>query len=143
MGVVDASIMTAVYRPSDQHHATCLEFYQTALRDGEELAAPALLPVEVAAALIRQGVARDVVEQALVELESWLVLYPVSADLLQRARAVTLACGTRGADSIYVALAQLLGEQLVTNDHDQATRGGRVCETWNLHLGVKLAPSSS
>jgi predicted nucleic acid-binding protein len=139
--VVDASTMTAIYRPSEPHHAACMEFYAGALHRGEELAAPAFLLVEVAAALTRQHVARDRVESVVDELERWLVLYPVSADLLSRAREVALRCGTRGADSMYVALAGHLDDELVTVDVDQATRGGTVVQTWNLISGVRLQPT--
>jgi predicted nucleic acid-binding protein len=83
--------------------------------------------VEVAGALARRtGEARDA-ERAVAHLRRlrsarWIAL---TNDLVEHAAQLAATLRLRGADAVYVALADCLGIPLVTCDHEQRSRAAR------------------
>jgi predicted nucleic acid-binding protein len=53
-------------------------------------------------------------------------MYPVTFGLAERAAEIAAEYKIRGCDAIYVALAEQLGEELVTLDNEQLTRSTAV-----------------
>jgi predicted nucleic acid-binding protein len=140
MAVVDASVIAAMFLDTDVQHQLCLNYYAAALQAGEELSAPALLLLELKAAMARRRIEHAQIEAAAQEVQLGIVMYPVSADLLRRAEAVAVQCATRAADSLYIALAMQLGEELVTTDEEQAERGSCLAVTHDLLRDVVRRP---
>jgi predicted nucleic acid-binding protein len=55
-------------------------------------------------------------------------LIPLDRERARRAAALAAASGVRGADAVYLALAQELVENLVTLDRLQAEQGAKLVE---------------
>jgi predicted nucleic acid-binding protein len=88
------------------------------------LVEPAILPVEVGAALHRTGTeaesARAYAESLFAQPN--LTLVATDERMARRALALSLQCRLRGADALYVAAAQQYGARLVTLDAEQLER---------------------
>jgi predicted nucleic acid-binding protein len=129
MPVVDASVWVAFYHEADPAYLQCDAWVQAALSSGRRLVGPSLALSEVAAALTRLS-GRETATKAVEHLESRIELELVDLDLARARRAadVATATGVRGADAVYLALAQERGEVLVTLDRQQRERGGALVE---------------
>lgn len=125
MAVLDASVQIALVNRADPHREAALRWYRSAIAKAEPLHAPWVMVAELGSG-IRRGLGdRDLAQQAVQSLiaDGMVQLVPVDADLAARAAAIAIDHGIRGCDAVYVALAQALGEPLVTFDRQQSTRG--------------------
>lgn len=125
MAVLDASVQIALVNRADPHREAALRWYRSAIAKAEPLHAPWIIVAEVGSG-IRRGLGdRELAGQAVQSLiaDGMVQLVPVDADLAARAAAIAIDHGIRGCDALYVALAQALGESLVTFDQQQYTRG--------------------
>ena len=128
MAVIDASVAVALVNAQEKEHASCWMWFEEARRADEPVSAPAILLSELAAALSRgmgdAALARRVVQQwsssGLIEL------VPVTIGLAEQAAAIAADHRIRGCDAVYVALADLSGDALVTLDRQQLERGAAV-----------------
>jgi predicted nucleic acid-binding protein len=131
MIVVDASVWVSYLLPQDIHHFASEAWLDGYIQGGGKVAAPMLLLVEIAGAIRRRtgdmtlarqaiGTLANLPELSLVELDQSLSL--TAANL-----AATLAL--RGADTLYVTVAQALQAPLVTWDQEQLTRAGQLIQT--------------
>ena len=131
MAVLDASVYVALTNAREDHHEAAWKWFRQALVRGELVVAPVVILAEVAAALSRgqldPRLAGSVI-QRLVHSRS-VELVPVSHGLGQLAATIAATHRIRGCDAIYVALAQQLGDTLVTLDRQQLVRGASVVET--------------
>jgi predicted nucleic acid-binding protein len=121
---LDASVFVAACRPQEPGHEASRALL-AALREAETpLIEPAILPVEVAAALCRAGedmaLAQEYAE-AILSLPH-LTVAVVDDRLARRALALTTQCRSRGADALYVTVASQYGARLVTLDVEQLDR---------------------
>lgn len=128
MAVVDASVYVALANAQDVYHLRCRDWLQAC---EEQLWAPAILLSEVAAALSRGQRDPTLALKAVRYLRAsqQLKLVPVSAPLAFSAAQVAARQRIRGCDALYVALAQRLGEPLVTLDRQQLERSAALIET--------------
>jgi predicted nucleic acid-binding protein len=96
--------------------------------EGERLVAPAILVAEASAALSRGMGDRQLAQRVIYRLmHSRLIeLTPISLTLAQRAAEIAADYKIRGCDAVFVALAEQLGEELVTLDNEQLTRSTAV-----------------
>lgn len=125
MAVLDASVQIALVNRADPHREAALRWYRSAIAKAEPLHAPWIMVAELGSG-IRRGLGdRDLAQQAVQSLiaDGMVQLVLVDADLAARAAAIAIDHGIRGCDAVYVALAQALGEPLVTFDRQQSTRG--------------------
>ncbi len=125
MAVLDASVQIALVNRADPHREAALRWYRSAIAKAEPLHAPWIIVAELGSG-IRRGLGdRDLAQQAVQSLiaDGMVQLVLVDADLAARAAAIAIDHGIRGCDAVYVALAQALGEPLVTFDRQQSTRG--------------------
>ncbi len=129
MAVCDASVMTSVFIPGDKHHNRSLLWYTQAISDGVTLHAPNLLLVEVAAAIRRETGNGELVERAIEQMRADYKLYELTDARAQASARVADTCSVRGADAVYLALAQELGQPLITMDRQQLDRGSQVATT--------------
>jgi predicted nucleic acid-binding protein len=128
MAVIDASVAVALVNSREQEHKSSWAWLEQAREMGESVTAPAILLAEVAAALSR-GMGNPALAQRVVQqlVQSELVeLVPVTLILAQQAATMAAEHRIRGCDAIYVALAEQLGEQLVTLDRQQLEWGAAV-----------------
>ncbi len=129
MAVLDASVLSAIFIPTDTHHTRGLNWYSDALLRGEPLLAPTLVLTEVASAVTRAT--RDValVARAIAQIEADFELLPLTTQRGRDAANVAATCSVRGADSVYLALAREMDTTLVSLDEEQVTRGAQVVTT--------------
>jgi predicted nucleic acid-binding protein len=121
---IDASVFVASVRPREPGHAACRALWGILRGADVPLIEPALLPIEVAAALGRTGGTRDSVAEfvdAILALPG-LTLVPLAEGLARRAAALAAERRLRAADAVYVAVAQQYGARLVTLDGEQLAR---------------------
>ena len=124
MPVIDASVYVALYLKAEHAHSVSRTWFGEAVSAHNTLFAPVVLLAEIGAALSRGAGQPDLARQAVTQLlESGLVeLVTVSSELAERAAEIAIDCRIRGADAIYVALAERLDDELVTLDQQQLER---------------------
>ncbi len=128
MAVIDASVYIALINAHEKDHTTSWAWFEQAKAARELIVAPVILLAEVAAALSR-GVgdlvlAHRVVQQ--LEHSGLIELVPVTLAMAERAAAIAADHRIRGCDAIYVALADQLGDCLVTLDRQQLERSAAI-----------------
>lgn len=123
--VIDASVWVSFYLPQDANHGATVPFIRRCVQNRTPVFAPGLLLVEVGAALARR-VDQDTARRAVAQLQRLPYLRLASLDTLGVARATRIAIDgrLRGADAVYVALAQRLALPLVSWDNEHQTRAG-------------------
>jgi predicted nucleic acid-binding protein len=127
--VVDASVYVAMLDAGEANHARSWAWFELMRREGQPIVAPVILVAEVASALSRGTGDARLAHQATRRLRESVVveLVPVSEALGARAAEIAADHRIRGCDAIYVALADQLGDTLVTLDRQQLERAaGRV-----------------
>ncbi len=124
MPIIDASVYVALFLRSEHAHSVSRAWFGEAVSAHSTLFAPVILLAETGAALSRGARRPDLARQAVTQLlELGLVeLVKVSVELAERAAQIAIDCRIRGADAIYVALAEQLDDELVTLDQQQLER---------------------
>jgi predicted nucleic acid-binding protein len=124
MAVVDASVVISAILPGETHHNASKLWFDKLVNSGQHFTAPAVLLSEVAAPLSRAynqpDLANNIIQILMTAPFSKLV--PVSVPLANRAADIALKYKIRGCDAVYVALAETLGEELITLDQQQSER---------------------
>jgi predicted nucleic acid-binding protein len=131
MATIDSSVLISLFNDHDRLHAQTLAWFREAVADGEPLRAPVTALAEVSAAIaIGTGdkqLARDV--EAHVRHSPLFEFLPVAMPLAERAATLAAEHQIRGSDAIYFAVAETLGDTLVTLNPRQLQRGSAVVET--------------
>jgi predicted nucleic acid-binding protein len=128
---IDASVFVAAARPAEAGHAASLELLEQVAHQGIPTTCPTLLLVECAAAIARATDDQALAEQSLdlIEVFPGLSLVPLSRDLMHRAAEIAIQHRLRGADAVYVAVAERVGDTLVSWDREMLERGRAVIPT--------------
>ena len=131
MAVIDASVYIALINVDEAGHAASWRWYTQTVRSGAPIFAPTIMMGEVAAALSRGMNDPDLALRAARRLERSraIELVSVTVSLGKAAALVAAQHRIRGCDAVYVALAQVRGETLVTLDRQQLERGSAVVVT--------------
>lgn len=131
MAVIDTSVYVALINEDEPGHQPSWVWLRQMRVDGERLVAPAILVAEASAALSRGMGDRQLAHRVIYRLiHSRLIeLTPISLALAQRAAEIAADYKIRGCDAVFVALAEQLGEELVTLDNEQLTRSTAVITT--------------
>ena len=126
--VVDASIWVARLVPQDEFHLLCKEWLDEQRTAGVMLISPTLFLVEVAGAISRRTGDSALAEYAIQKLKQSpaLRLVEMNQEVVETAISLAANLGMRGADAIYVAVAQHLNLSLVTLDEDQKSKASKV-----------------
>ncbi len=126
--VVDASVWVSRFVPGDEYHLLSRSWLATMLTRGDNVASPALLLPELAGAIARRTGFVDLATRAVELIQEHLTvrLIPIDALLAEEGARLAGKLRLRGADAVYVAVANQLGIPLITWDHEQLTKGGRV-----------------
>ena len=131
MAVIDASVVVALINTHEQEHASSWAWFERARQADELMVAPVIMLSEVAAALSRGAGDSSLAHRAIRQLAraELIELVPVALVLAEQAAAIAADHRIRGCDALYVALADLLSEPLVTLDRQQLERGAAVVTT--------------
>ena len=131
MPVIDASVVVALINTHEQEHASSWAWFEQARKADELLVAPVIMLSEVAAALSRGAGNPSLAHRAVRQLAraELIELVPVAQVLAEQAATIAADHRIRGCDALYVALADMLSEPLMTLDRQQLDRGAAVVTT--------------
>lgn len=131
MATLDASVLISLFNTRDRQHGATVTWFREAVADGEPLRAPVTVLSEVSAAIAAgtgdKQLARDV--EAHIRHSPLFELLPVALPLAERAATLAAEHQLRGTDAVYFAVAETLGDRLVTLNPRQLQRGNTVVET--------------
>jgi predicted nucleic acid-binding protein len=127
---VDASVFVAACRPREPGFAASRAFLAAVRAQGVPLIEPAVLPVEVASALVRAGSRAELAREFALSLVALPTLTLVTIDTRFAEQAVDAAAATRmrAADVLYTTVALHFGSRLVTLDAEQLARAPKAVE---------------
>ena len=130
MFVLDASVYVASVTEGDRYQEVSQQWLERCIRESQQLVAPNLLAVEVVGAVRRLTGSREVAVRAASRMrdDELVELLPLWRERARRAAEVAASTSVRGADAVYLALAQELDVPLVTLDRQQLQRGGAVAD---------------
>ena len=131
MAVIDTSVFVAIVSTYEAGHLASFAWFSQVLSAGIPISAPTIMLAEVAAAISRgqNDPQRAYRAMQLLVQTSFVSLVPVTQVLAYRSAEIAADYKIRGCDAVYVALAEQLGEELVTLDNEQLTRGAAVVRT--------------
>ena len=124
MTVVDASVWVSAFMAEDSHHSVSLQWLRRELRAGRRLEAPLLLLPEVGGAVCRRtGQPARAVQgvQRLLRLPL-LRWTPLDSRLAIASSRLAIDLRLKGADAVYVAVADRLGVPLISWDTEHLAR---------------------
>lgn len=131
MATVDWTVLVSLFNSRDRAHGASLAWFREAIADGEPLRAPVTALAEVSAAIAGgtgdKQLARDVA--AHVRHSALIELLPVALPLAERAATIAAEHQLRGGDALYFAVAETLGDRLVTLNARQLQKGSAIVET--------------
>jgi len=131
--VVDASVLTSWLVASDTNHKTSRLWVEQYRSTGGLLVAPALLVIEVAAAIARPTGESELAKAAIKKLSAVRTLRLVAVGSVFARSAVTIAADLRlrADDSTYVTIAHKLHIPLVSWDKEQLKRAAALISTYS------------
>ena len=124
---LDASVAVTAHRANEPSHAVSRARVDRVLAGTDELVVPAIFPIEVAAALSRNGIDPKVViayVDALLAHAELVTIGPKRAPLIQ---AIAMMTKLRAADATYAWVACREKVPLVTLDGEVLKRAASVC----------------
>jgi predicted nucleic acid-binding protein len=131
MATLDASVFVSMFNARDRQHESTIAWLREAVAEGEPLRAPVIALAEVSAAIAAgtgdKQLAREVEQQ--LRASPLFEFLPVALPLADRAAALAAEHQLRGSDALYFAVAETLGDRLVTLNPRQLQRAGQVVET--------------
>lgn len=120
----------ALVNADENAHASSWAWFEQARATNESIAAPAILLSEVATAISRGVVDVTLAHRVVGQLKDagLIDLMPVSLSLAERAATIAADHRIRGCDAICAAVAEQLGEPLVTLDRQQLEQAAAIVE---------------
>lgn len=121
---VDASVFVAAARKNDVHHLPSREFLFRAASASVPLVCPTLVLPESVAALARETGDPELAVRLVHAMLDTANLHLVALDAARAEQAAWVAANQRlkGADAVYVAVAEAAGTTLVTWDTEMLER---------------------
>ena len=125
---VDASVFVAASRTEEVHYQASRQFLQQMQAQQCDLYCPTLVLPECAAAIARPTANARLAEELVLLIQGLPRLHLVILDLTlaQRASQVAREHRLRGADSVYVAVADTFDSRLIAWDTELLERGAGV-----------------
>ena len=126
--IIDASVWVAIFRGNDVHHAVSMRFLETAIAARQNLHLPNLALAEIAGVFARQTGSSRLASRTLnaVLAVPRLQHHEFTDPMADRAAALAARCKLRGADAVYVSLAEALELPLISLDTEILERSTRV-----------------
>ncbi len=128
---VDASVFVAASRADEVHYRASRQFLQQVQAQQCDLYCPTLVLPECAAAIARPTADARLAEELVLLIQGIPRLHLVILDLplAQRASQLAREHRIRGADSVYVAVADTFGSRLIAWDAELLERGAGIVTT--------------
>jgi len=128
---IDASVFVAAVRLEEEHYTASREFLQRARAEAVTVFCPTLVLPECAAAIARPTDDAALVKELIALIEGFPGLHLVALELplARRAAQIAMAYRLRGADSVYVAVAETLNATLITWDAEMLQHGPTIVPT--------------
>lgn len=128
---VDASVFVAASRTDEVHYQNSRQFLQQIQAQQCDLYCPTLVLPECAAAIARPTADARLAEELVLLVQGLPRLHLVALDLsmAQRASQVARVHRLRGADSVYVSVADTFDSRLIAWDAELLERGAGVVTT--------------
>jgi len=129
MYVVDASVFVSRFVSTDVNHARSRDWFRMVRMANSPIFGPNLLLPELSGPISRL-VDHAIAMSALGKLlrMRWLTLLEIDSRLARRSADLAADLRLRGADAVYVSVADRLNFPLVTWDAEQLTRGALAIE---------------
>jgi len=145
MYVIDASVYVSRLKATETDHASSKRLLDALQMQRIPVSCPNLVWPEVAAAVARgTGDPRlGLSAAAMLRRLPFHTYSPMDNGLAGSAAELAARCGLRGADAVYVALAQRLDCALVTLDDEQRNRAASSVTTCSPAEALSLLPSST
>ena len=121
---IDASVLVGALSASEAGQEECAGLLEIVGHDHRPVIVPTLAIVELAAAFSRRSMPAELVRRLTDRVRSLpaLTLVPLDQALMEECVEAALSTTMRGADAVYVAVAQRYGATLVTTDEQQLRR---------------------
>lgn len=118
--VIDASVWVALFREGDVHYQKSVSFLDVALKRGIEFHIPNLALAEIAGVISRETRNTQLAFRTVraVLKVPFLLRHGFDDDLADHAYTLAARHRLRGADAVYLALAEHLAAPLLTWDTD-------------------------
>ena len=128
---IDASVFVAAARPSEPHYAESRAFVLEAQMKNAEIICPSLILPECSAAIARRTGNPFLAAGLVALIEGWPGIQLIQINLSRARRAARIAADhkLRGADAIYIAIAEEYSTLLVAWDAEILQRGAPVVTT--------------
>ena len=128
---IDASVFVAAARPQEMHYEISRQFLRQVRSLDATVFCPTLVLPECAAAIVRPTADVALAEELVALIAGFPGLRLVSLDppLAHQAVQVAVHHRLRGADSVYVAVANAATATLITWDDEMLDRGASVVTT--------------
>jgi len=128
---IDASVFVTAVRTGEQYHTDSRQFLQQAQAEAVTVFCPTLVLPECAAAIARPTGDTTLIEELATVIEDFPNLYLVALEtsLARRAAQIATLYRLRGADSVYVAVAETFNATLVTWDVEMLQRASAAVST--------------
>lgn len=125
MLTIDANVFIAASSPTEKAHADSDLFLSRIRQDKLFLYCPTLLLPEIVSGIIRPTSSVVVAQLTLIGVQNFPLMHWAKLTRARAEAAVQMAesCRLRGADAVYVAVAQEFGTTLVTWDAEVLARG--------------------
>jgi predicted nucleic acid-binding protein len=120
--VVDTSVLVTRFHVKDSKHQEVAAWFNA--HNGEEvLIVPCLLLVEISAAFKQCNIPREKRDKVLALIEKTFVVEDFEIADAHGAAEIAFRTGSRGCDSVFIAVAKEWDAILVTKDKRQAESG--------------------
>jgi predicted nucleic acid-binding protein len=128
---IDASVFVATTRSKETQHSVSRQFVEEIQRRQIDLFCPLIVLPECAAAIARPTGEAELGEQLVALVTSLLNMNLANLDstLAHRAAQIAAYYRLKGADAIYVAVAEAFDATLVTWDNEMLERGASIVST--------------
>ena len=125
MLTIDANVFVSAATPTEIFHADSDRLLTRVGSAGLEIVCPALILPETASGIVRPTSDTIAGQQGVTRIVTFpnLVLATLTEDQAERAAQIAIDFRLRGADAVYVAVAQEYGTTLITWDQELLTRG--------------------
>ncbi len=131
MLTIDANVFVSARNRSESQQADSSRFLGRVVQASFSVFCPTLVVPETAAAIARPTGNITLANAVVLQIENFpdLLLIGLTQDRARQAADITTLYGLRGADAVYVALAQELGTTLITWGGGMLARGAQAVPT--------------
>lgn len=128
---IDASVLLNAFNEAEEGHAVSHQVISLLVTQAIPIIEPSLVLIEAAATISRTRfdakLARDFA--AALRKLPYITFIPLDDDLTQQALEIAADHRLRGADAVYVAVAQRYGTTLISLDREHLTRVAEIVPT--------------